>query len=268
MGDQLKRCFVVSPIGLEGSVERKHSDLVLNYIIKPVLECKFEYDVRRGDDVGHTGMITVDVINSIFDSELVIADLSFLNPNVFYELGLRHSTESPVIHIAARGTNLPFDNADHRTIFFDLSDWGSQEIARDELTKKVEAIERNAGASNPATLARTHKKVGEFADTITALNGFIGQLEDRITQVASQIAEPPPKGHVTRDYYKTITENHRDEILQVVKSIRRKIDLRGKSTDERPPVQVSDLLRRLGAIEKIVLTQHPVMYLPESATQQ
>ena len=215
------------------------------------------------DDVGHTGMITVDIINALLEADLVIADLSFLNPNVFYELGLRHSTTKPTIHIAASGTDLPFDNADHRTIFFDLTDWGSQEAARESLKKKIEVIELNSGVSNPVTLAMAHKKVSDFAETISALQGFIELLEVRITKAAEQIAEPPPPGHVRRDYYKSITEQHRDEIIQIVKSIRQKIDLRAASKDDRPSTQISDLMRRLGKIEQIVLTQNPVMYLPE-----
>ena len=45
----------------------------------------------------------------ILNADLVVADFTDLNPNALYELGIRHSTLKPVIHIAKAGTALPFD---------------------------------------------------------------------------------------------------------------------------------------------------------------
>jgi len=45
-------CFVVGPIGKQGTAERKHSDLLLNAVIKHVLQEKeFDYTVKRADEV-------------------------------------------------------------------------------------------------------------------------------------------------------------------------------------------------------------------------
>jgi len=134
-----KRCFVVSAIGAPGSDERKHADLVLNYIIKPVAQ-KAGYEVSRAYDSRHTGMITVDTINSLLDADIVIADLSFHNPNVFYELGLRHSTKRHTIHIACEDTVLPFDNADHRAIFYDIGDWESHRRTKSRLRQLIQNL--------------------------------------------------------------------------------------------------------------------------------
>src|SRR2546421_13051783 len=103
-------CFVIGPIGKEGTSERKHSDLLLNAIIKDVLQGPdFSYTVKRADEDADPGMIGDRVISDILNAELVISDLSDLNPNAFYELGIRHSTLKPAIHIARAGTVLPFD---------------------------------------------------------------------------------------------------------------------------------------------------------------
>lgn len=141
----------MSAIGEPGSEERKHADIVLNYIIKEAAD-EAGYDVVRGDDVGRSSMITVDIVNALLDADLVVADLSFHNPNVFYELGLRHSTGRPTIHVASLGTDLPFDNADHRAIFFDVFDWHSHQDARRMLKRQIEAAERN-DVTNPVTVA-------------------------------------------------------------------------------------------------------------------
>src|ERR1700674_995409 len=115
-------CFVVGPIGKDGSPERKHSDLLLNAVIKQVLQqTEFGYLVKRADEDADPGMIGDRVISDLINAELVVADLTDLNPNAFYELGIRHSTEKPTIHVARAQTILPFDTVTHRTIFVDLT---------------------------------------------------------------------------------------------------------------------------------------------------
>jgi|SRR5579871_3246401 len=128
--DKVPLCFVVGPIGKDGSVERKHSDLLLNAIIKYVLQGdEFGFIVKRADEDADPGMIGDRVVSDIINAELVVADLTDLNPNAFYELGIRHSTLKPTIHVARAGTALPFDTVAHRTIFIDLTDWHSIEQA-------------------------------------------------------------------------------------------------------------------------------------------
>jgi hypothetical protein len=105
MPDNPKRCFVISPIGDAGSGVRKHADMTLNAIIRQALnENGLTFDVKRADESVEIGMITDHLITAILESDLIVADLSFLNQNVFYELGIAHSEEKPVIHIALDGT--------------------------------------------------------------------------------------------------------------------------------------------------------------------
>jgi hypothetical protein len=135
-------CFVIGPIGKDLSSERKHADLLLHAVIKHVLEAEeFGYKVKRADEDADPGMIGDRVISDIIHAELVVADLTDLNPNAFYELGIRHSNEKPTIHIARSGTPLPFDNLAHRTIFIDLADWESIQRGRDQLTRSARAIQ-------------------------------------------------------------------------------------------------------------------------------
>jgi hypothetical protein len=58
-----KKCFVISPIGHEGTDVRKHADQVLNYIIKPVTEGKHSYKTTKADDIPHPGLITPQIID-------------------------------------------------------------------------------------------------------------------------------------------------------------------------------------------------------------
>ncbi|MDT7857802.1 hypothetical protein RQM47_14215 [Rubrivirga sp. S365] len=94
-------CFYITPIGEDGSEHRQHSDLFLRHIVEPALE-EFGLRVVRADHIGKPGMITGQVIEHIVKSRLVVADLSYHNPNVFYELALRHATRRPTVQIIQR----------------------------------------------------------------------------------------------------------------------------------------------------------------------
>ncbi|MFB3887511.1 MAG: hypothetical protein ACE144_20015 [Thermodesulfobacteriota bacterium] len=115
-----KVCFYISPIGDEGSDQRNHSDLFLGSIVEPALE-EFSLKVVRADRIGKPGMITAQVIQYILRSHLVIADLSFHNPNVFYELSLRHACRLPTVQIIRKVDRIPFDLDQFRTIQIDTS---------------------------------------------------------------------------------------------------------------------------------------------------
>jgi len=115
-----KVCFYIAPIGESESEQRKHSDLFLGSIIEPALE-EFGLKVVRADQIGKPGMITKQVIEYILKARLVIADLSFHNPNVFYELSLRHACCLPTVHVIRSCEKIPFDLEQFRTIQIDVS---------------------------------------------------------------------------------------------------------------------------------------------------
>ncbi|HTZ67499.1 MAG TPA: hypothetical protein VMB83_08530 [Roseiarcus sp.] len=109
-------CFYITAIGEDGSEQRKHSDLFLGSIVESAVQ-PFSLKVVRADAIDKLGMITPQVIEYILRSRLVIADLSFHNPNVFYELALRHATRMPIVQIIRFGDKLPFErspDAHHR----------------------------------------------------------------------------------------------------------------------------------------------------------
>jgi len=189
-------CFVIGPIGKDGSGERKHADLLLHAIIKEVLEGEeFGYKVKRADEDADPGMIGDRVITDITHADLVVADLTDLNPNAFYELGIRHSTEKAAIHIAKTGTPLPFDNFTHRTIFVDVGDWQSIVGARDSLARSTRAIkEPGFKVSNPITQANASFNMRESADPRERL---VANLQERVLELENRIrtsqSHPDPR---------------------------------------------------------------------------
>lgn len=146
-------CFYITAIGEEGSEQRRHSDLFVSSIIEPALD-QFGLKLVRADAIDKPGVITRQIIDCILQSRLVIADLSFHNPNVFYELAIRHAARLPVVQIARTQERLPFDVNQMRTIRIDTSDIYSLvpklEIHRAEISGQVRrALDSPESVDNP-----------------------------------------------------------------------------------------------------------------------
>ncbi len=112
------------------------------HLLEPVLA---ESHLRpvRADKISRPGIITKQVIEYLAFSRLCIADLSFSNPNAFYELGVRHAFKLSTVQIIRKGDKIPFDVSQGRTIIIDASDpytiMDRMEAARKELTEHVTA---------------------------------------------------------------------------------------------------------------------------------
>lgn len=116
-----KTVFFITPIGDDNSDIRKHSDMMLKHLLKPVFEDE-GFEVVRADKIEKTGLITKQIFEYLVNSRLCVVDLSFSNPNVFYELGVRHMTKLHAIQIIRKGDKIPFDVSQGRTIVIDTSD--------------------------------------------------------------------------------------------------------------------------------------------------
>ncbi|WP_292674487.1 hypothetical protein [Mesorhizobium sp.] len=114
-------CFYITPIGSPESEQRKHSDLFLGSFVEPAL-ASFGMSVVRADGIDKPGVITKQIIEYIVKSRLVIVDLSYHNPNVFYELAIRHMMRLPIVQIVRKSDPIPFDINQMRTIVIDTTD--------------------------------------------------------------------------------------------------------------------------------------------------
>lgn len=151
--DLSKVCFIVSPIGDEDSEERRHADLVLGSLIEPAPD-ELGLVAVRPDKISKPGLITSQVIDHLVRAKLVIADLSFNNPNVFYELALRHATRKPLVQIIRKGDKLPFDVNQFRTVELDMTDIYTLvpkiDLYRQEISRQCRtASADDQGSENP-----------------------------------------------------------------------------------------------------------------------
>lgn len=88
--------------------------------------------VRADADIFHTGKIMDQIWSGISEAKVLVAELTSRNPNVFYELGLAHALQKPVVLVSSKEEDVPFDLQHIRVIYYDVSDpfWGSKLIEK------------------------------------------------------------------------------------------------------------------------------------------
>jgi hypothetical protein len=163
-GEKKKLCFVIGPIGEPDSDVRVHADWLLEEIIEPIFRDLPEYEVIRADKISQPGMIDAQVIRNLIDAELVIADLSMVNPSAFYEIGIRHMVQKAIIHVQLAEDRIPFDVSLYRATKFSRTRPSDLRRAREELRQAVASVcAEDYEVDNPVTRARGQIKLEQHA---------------------------------------------------------------------------------------------------------
>lgn len=161
-----KICFVIAPIGEQESDIRKRSDQVLEHIIRPAVE-SCGYKAVRADEIAEPGIITNQIIRHVVDDPLVIADLTGQNPNVFYELAIRHAIRKPLVQIINKVKDIPFDISSMRTIVVNHQDPDSIKEAKAKIQSQIQYLEANPSSlENPISIALADRSSLEQLDEI------------------------------------------------------------------------------------------------------
>jgi hypothetical protein len=171
-----KKAFLVTPIGGADSSTRRAADGLIASVLEPLLE-DLGYEVFVAHKISLTGSITKQVIEHLLEDDLVVANLSELNPNVMYELAVRHATGKPVVTIAEQGTRLPFDIADERTVFYTNDMRGVVEL-KPALQSVIEATLSRPDQDNPISRVRQHRVLIDSLDQGDAKAILIERLDD------------------------------------------------------------------------------------------
>lgn len=153
-----KQCFVISPIGKPCSSIRARADRVLDQIIRPAVN-QCGYTVVRADEIERSGLINSQIVRHLMQDPLVVADLTGGNPNVFYELAIRHLSGKPFVQLISNGETIPFDVAGMRTIIVDHRDRQGREKARLAILRQVLAFENGkARLETPISLVNRRSR--------------------------------------------------------------------------------------------------------------
>src|ERR1043166_2493731 len=160
--------FVAMPFGVKEGID---FNKVYEDYIKPALEAA-GFDVFRADEEMRAGDIRSDMFQELLLADLVVADLSIDNPNVWYELGVRHALRRRgVIQIKCQRQHMPFDVYTDRT-----------------LTYQIKENPPEPAVPDPARLEDDKKKLAQFAtDTI---NSWYDRKVSPVYHLLSYLREP------------------------------------------------------------------------------
>lgn len=192
--EQERFCFVICPIGAAGSPVRQRADGVFEEIIRPVAAEMGFMRVERADHDKSPGIITESIIRKVTKADLVIADLTDQNPNVMYELALRHTVGLPFVQMVEKEQALPFDIGGVNTIHFSADLHGAGK-ARADLQRAVTAAMREGSAeSNPVRRAIRLDHALESEGIDAGVREVLLDLRDEISELRGALSRRSSTG--------------------------------------------------------------------------
>ena len=160
--------FVAMPFGIKENID---FNAVFRELIKPALE-QAGFIVFRADEETEAGNIRTDMFQELLLADLVVADLSIDNPNVWYELGVRHALRKRgVVQITCRRDQTPFDVLTERTVRY--------RIARDSAASAI---------PDPQHLEDDKKNLSKVATQ--TLNSWYGRKISPVYHLLRYLDEP------------------------------------------------------------------------------
>jgi hypothetical protein len=172
-------CFVIMPFS-QTTNEHTQDYWTRHYekFLKPIIEESGSYEVHRSKSL--SGDILDQIIRALVASQLVVADLTDANPNVYWELGVRQSFQNGTITIAEFGTSLPFDLGGKGTLFYYPKDHIKNNEFINDFQEAIKQISTNQGSPDSQVL-ETISGRGTFFEVI--------QRDEAIRRVKGLIEE-------------------------------------------------------------------------------
>ena len=198
-----RECFLIAPLGEEESGVRTRSDLILQFIVRPAAE-ELGLSAVRGDELAAPGQITHRVIDHLLRARAAVADLTGRNPNVYYELAVRHMAQLPVaLIVAADEQPLPFDVQQMSVIRFDHRDLKSADQCRRSIVRHLSAG-LSGVVDSPITAVREMTQLSTENKIDQAVSELLGKMKETfydratsgpvITELIKSVDLPRPRG--------------------------------------------------------------------------
>jgi hypothetical protein len=165
------RAFIVRPFGVKNNID---FDQVERELIDPALTAA-GVEGRTTGEIVKQGNIRTDMFQRLLTADLVIADLSIHNANVFYELGIRHSLrEKRTFMIKSAGEAYPFDLQTDRYFTYDQED--PKKSLRD-LIKALKYTLASPDQDSPVFRSLPNMKAQDPAKFLAVPTGFNEEVE-------------------------------------------------------------------------------------------
>lgn len=148
--DNEYRCFVIMPIGEEGTIEHENNLSVYSKIIKPCVENSgYKISCVMADLIGEGGSIPKQIIDHLFNCDIVIGDLRRKNPNVLWELGVRHAFRKRSILVCSDIKQNIFDTFTYRAAKYYINGESNQKFYKKIKTYLKDIIHNPEKSDNP-----------------------------------------------------------------------------------------------------------------------
>jgi Tfp pilus assembly protein PilF len=219
-----KICFIIMPFGADDAARRKFLG-VYQSILKPAAESA-GYSVRRADTEQMPGNITAEIINYLSTADMVIADLTGGNANVFFELGIRHVLrKSGTVHVVDRNERIPFDVQQYRVVEYSTHLADIPGVTED-IAEAIRRREDNSTRSdNPVhdtltSLPADLRNIGEEAQLreIEELRTALREANLERESLGNRLAELDPAGSLTKQPSERDIDSMLDHAEEVMKS--------------------------------------------------
>jgi hypothetical protein len=142
---RMKKCFVIMPFSETETCSEEEWETRYEYLFKKTIE-EAGYECECSSPV-KGGSIIKNIIQQLYIADIVLADLTNLNANVFYELGVRHALRKRTIMIAQENQKLPFDISGYGVIFYSTDLQGGEDF-KNKILERIKEIERNPEKSD------------------------------------------------------------------------------------------------------------------------
>lgn len=237
----MKKCFLIAPIGTPKSEVRNRTDILWEFIIAPVCT-ELDYEPIRADLMTGVGSITQDIIRMLLNADLVVADITNLNPNVMYELGVRHSSGKPAIVLAQEKEIIPFDIASYRVIYYNLDNPKDARRIQNDLTDTIRRIEKGGATSSPVndvigSMRRTKlpisdKSTDSHGPLLRSISERIKVVESSIAQISRSMPTKNDEVEFTRDVF--IVHGHDGDLKNELARFLQRLDFNPIILHEQP----------------------------------
>lgn len=169
------------------SKKKVNLDAIYRDIIKPAVS-SCDYECIRGDEVFDSGLIDESMYYGILESDLVVADITTLNPNAIYELGVRHGVRRfRTIIMMESGDKFFFDLNHNRTLTYtyykNKKKYNEEvEVVKDRLTKIIQEINKQEQIDSPLYIFIPNLNEPQRQDKKDIVNKDVEPLYKRIKE--------------------------------------------------------------------------------------
>lgn len=176
-----KTCFVIMPFSDPEGYELGHFRSIYKYTFEPAIRAA-GYEPLRIDDNSVSNLIHGKMMDELINAPMVLCDLSTNNPNVLYELGIRHAFDKPVVLVQEMGQDRIFDIGAITSVEYHPTRL-YEEVVEDQ-QKITEAILQTANARNTYSIMSL-----AMLQSAQPASGGSHTSEDRVEYLLQEVAQ-------------------------------------------------------------------------------